>query len=131
MSNVSKIPRLATMTLETASGTLVPAAKNVIPITESGIFKVSPEIGEGRILDFLVFSSLASRLPIIVIIHATTYDSDPIQTMHITNVSGKILLFLAFLQSGMAMRNSKCIGQIIIHVNWAKQLLPQGYVSRE
>lgn len=35
-------PCLATMTLETASGTLVPAAKNVIPITESGIFNVSP-----------------------------------------------------------------------------------------
>lgn len=30
------------MTLETASGTLVPAAKKVIPITESGIFSVSP-----------------------------------------------------------------------------------------
>lgn len=38
------IPCLATITLETASGTDVPAAKNVIPITESGIFKVSPEI---------------------------------------------------------------------------------------
>lgn len=30
------------MTLDTASGTLVPAAKNVIPITESGMFKVLP-----------------------------------------------------------------------------------------
>jgi len=38
-----KLPCLATITLETASGTLVPAAKNVIPITESGIFKVSPK----------------------------------------------------------------------------------------
>jgi len=36
-------PCLATITLETASGTLVPAARNVIPITESGIFRVSPE----------------------------------------------------------------------------------------
>ena len=36
------LPCLATMTLETASGTLVPAARNVIPITESGIFNVSP-----------------------------------------------------------------------------------------
>lgn len=32
------------MTLETASGTLVPAARNVMPITESGIFKVSPTL---------------------------------------------------------------------------------------
>lgn len=31
------------MTLETASGTEVPAAKNVIPITESGMFNVLPE----------------------------------------------------------------------------------------
>jgi hypothetical protein len=37
------LPCLATITLETASGTLVPAARNVIPITESGIFNVSPE----------------------------------------------------------------------------------------
>lgn len=37
------IPCFATITLETASGTLVPAAKNVMPITESGIFNVSPE----------------------------------------------------------------------------------------
>lgn len=36
-------PCFATITLETASGTLVPAARNVIPITESGIFSVSPE----------------------------------------------------------------------------------------
>lgn len=35
------------MTLETASGTLVPAAKNVNPITESGIFKVSPKKWQG------------------------------------------------------------------------------------
>lgn len=36
------LPCLATMTEETASGTLVPAAKNVIPITESGMFNVLP-----------------------------------------------------------------------------------------
>lgn len=36
------LPCFATITLETASGTLVPAAKNVMPITESGIFNVSP-----------------------------------------------------------------------------------------
>lgn len=30
------------MTLDTASGTLVPAARNVIPMTESGMVKVSP-----------------------------------------------------------------------------------------
>lgn len=37
------LPCFATITLETASGTLVPAARKVIPITESGIFNVSPE----------------------------------------------------------------------------------------
>jgi len=31
------------MTLETASGTLVPAARKVIPMTLSGILRVSPE----------------------------------------------------------------------------------------
>lgn len=31
------------MTLETASGTLIPAARNVKPIIESGILKVLPE----------------------------------------------------------------------------------------
>lgn len=40
--NTGALPCLATITLETASGTLVPAARNVIPITESGIFNVSP-----------------------------------------------------------------------------------------
>lgn len=39
----SYLPCLATMTLDTASGTLVPAAKNVIPITESGMFNVLPK----------------------------------------------------------------------------------------
>lgn len=43
------IPCLATMTLDTASGTLVPAAKNVIPITESGIFSVSPMVKDKNI----------------------------------------------------------------------------------
>lgn len=37
------LPWFVTITLETASGTLVPAAKNVKPMTESGIFNVSPE----------------------------------------------------------------------------------------
>lgn len=36
------LPCLATMTLETASGTLVPAARKVIPMTLSGILRVSP-----------------------------------------------------------------------------------------
>jgi len=37
------IPCFATITLDTASGTLVPAARKVMPITESGIFSVSPK----------------------------------------------------------------------------------------
>jgi hypothetical protein len=36
------LPLFVTITLETASGMLIPAAKNVRPITESGIFRVSP-----------------------------------------------------------------------------------------
>lgn len=44
------LPCLATITLETASGTLVPAAKNVMPITESGIFNVSPKLNNISIL---------------------------------------------------------------------------------
>lgn len=36
------LPCFATITLETASGTDVPAAKKVMPITESGIRRVSP-----------------------------------------------------------------------------------------
>lgn len=35
-------PCLVTMTLDTASGTLVPAAKNVRPMIESGMSAVSP-----------------------------------------------------------------------------------------
>lgn len=38
------LPLFATITLDTASGTLVPAARNVMPITESGIFSVSPRM---------------------------------------------------------------------------------------
>lgn len=37
-------PCFATITLDTASGTDVPAARKVIPITESGIINVSPEM---------------------------------------------------------------------------------------
>lgn len=38
------LPSLATKRLDIASGTLVPAAKNVRPITVSGMFNVKPEI---------------------------------------------------------------------------------------
>jgi len=39
---VLPLPWLVTIILETASGILIPAAKNVRPSTESGIFSVSP-----------------------------------------------------------------------------------------
>lgn len=39
---IAPCPWFVTITLETASGTLVPAAKNVRPITESGMLMVSP-----------------------------------------------------------------------------------------
>lgn len=74
------------MTLDTASGTLVPAAKKVIPMTESGIRSV---------------------WPMIVIIQATKYDSEPIQTMHIVKVSGNIFLNRGFSQSGIVMKKMK------------------------
>lgn len=59
------VPCFATITLETASGTLVPAARNVIPITESGIFNVSPENSVVKImwnLSYLVVSYLSFSL---------------------------------------------------------------------
>jgi len=36
------------MTLDTASGTLIPAARKVKPMIESGILKVSPEMQTQR-----------------------------------------------------------------------------------
>ena len=38
------LPWLVTITLDVASGTLIPAARNVKPITESGMVIVSPII---------------------------------------------------------------------------------------
>lgn len=46
------------MTLETASGTLVPAAKNVMPITESEMFNVSPVKIGSILFSFSLFASL-------------------------------------------------------------------------
>lgn len=41
---IAPCPWLVTITLDTASGTLVPAARKVKPITESGMFNVSPGV---------------------------------------------------------------------------------------
>lgn len=41
---IAPCPWFVTITLETASGKLVPAAKNVSPITESGTLAVSPNL---------------------------------------------------------------------------------------
>lgn len=90
------------MTLETASGTLVPAAKKVIPMTESGIFSVSP---------------------MMVIIQATTYDNDPIHMIHITNVKGNHFLNLSFSQSGIVTRKTRCMGQVKTQVNYIKKTI--------
>lgn len=104
------IPCFATITLETASGTLVPAAKNVIPITESGIFKVSPGMTEKeeRTYILVAFSVISigraaerENLPTIVIIQATKYDNEPIQMMHIRNVIGNRFLNRPRSQFGM------------------------------
>lgn len=51
-------PCFVTMTLDTASGTLVPAAKNVKPIIESGMFAVSP----GNINFFLLLLFLRKEI---------------------------------------------------------------------
>lgn len=81
-------PWFVTMTLDTASGILVPAAKKVRPITESGISNVSP---------------------IKVIINATTYDMAPIHAMHAAKVRKRRFGF--FRQSGIVAQSRKTIGQ--------------------
>lgn len=50
MQRIRYVPCFATITLDTASGTLVPAARKVMPITESGILSVSPGRTHEKIL---------------------------------------------------------------------------------
>lgn len=64
---------------------------------------------------FLFYLYGIDNLPIIVIIHATKYDNDPIQTIHIVNVSGNSFLNRGLSQSGIVKKNTKCIGQVMIH----------------
>lgn len=45
------------MTLDTASGTLVPAAKKVKPITESGMLMVSPREKKIMIVNLLLIGN--------------------------------------------------------------------------
>lgn len=57
--------------------------------------------------------------PTIVIIHATKYESDPIQTMHIRNVNGNKFLNRFCSQFGMVKKNR------------AKKIYGQNYVLTE
>lgn len=62
----------------------------------------------------------------IVIIHATMYDKDPIQTMHIMNVIGNSFFKLGRSQSGMVSMNRKWIGHNTNHIILRKQLFSFG-----
>lgn len=64
-SGIIILPCFVTITLETASGTLVPAARNVIPMTLSGMRNVSPEEKS-----LCLFQNLGCRRTIL------TYDGD-------------------------------------------------------
>uniref|UniRef100_A0A182JFE6 Uncharacterized protein n=1 Tax=Anopheles atroparvus TaxID=41427 RepID=A0A182JFE6_ANOAO len=64
-----------------------------------------------------------------VIIQATTYDSEPIHTMHMMNVSGNQFRKRGVSQFGMVNMNSRWIGHVMIHENCRKALLPSGYFS--
>lgn len=83
-------PCLATINEDTTSGTDVPAAINVSPMTESGILQVCP---------------------MMVIIQLTTYESVPIHTMHMANVSGYHFFHASFLQSGIVNVKRRRHGQ--------------------
>lgn len=51
-----------------------------------------------------------------VIIQATTYESEPIQMMHIRKVSGNHRLNLGRSQSGIVKRNTRWMGHVTIQV---------------
>lgn len=65
-------------------------------------------------------------LPMMVIIHATMYDNDPIHTMHIMNVIGNSFFRRGRSQSGMVNINRKWIGHKTNHMILRKQLFSFG-----
>lgn len=69
---------------------------------------------------------LIRKLPIIVIIHATKYDNEPIHTMHIKNVIGNNFFSFGRSQSGIVNINRKWIGHMTNHIIWRKQLFSFG-----
>lgn len=99
------------MTLEVASGTLIPAARNVNPITESGMDIVLPErICLRNVVSGFRKTKRLAYLPTTVIIHDTKYDVVAIHTMHMRNVRGHNFCLFFFLQSGIVRYNAKAIG---------------------
>lgn len=67
-------------------------------------------------MDFVKRENMYDYIPIIVIIHATMYERDPIQTIHMKKVSGNQLLNLGSVQSGIVNEYTKCIGHVTIQV---------------
>lgn len=84
------------MTIETISGMFPPADKNVIPMIESGIPRVSPTT---------------------VVIQETKYDAMAIHITHIKNVAGYQLRNLLYLVSGIVMNKQIRIGHITMNQN--------------
>ena len=94
---------LDTMRLEITSGILVPTARKLSPMTESGMVKVCPTT---------------------VIIQVTTYEMAPIQVMQQTNESGKRTLATTppHRTSGMVRKKDKLKGKKHNHQTWAKKV---------
>ena len=96
------------MTIDTISGMFPPADKNVIPIIESGIPRVSPTT---------------------VVIQETKYEDIAIHITHIKNVAGYQLRNLLYLVSGIVMNKSIRIGHVIRNQNFNNGP-PLGHINK-
>lgn len=90
---------------------------HLIPHDRKKVMKTNivPSILDNKASE-LIINADPTYLPTIVIIQATTYDNEPIQTIHIINVKGNQFLKRGFSQSGIVKRNTKCIGHVTNHV---------------
>ena len=91
---ISPYPLRATNTDAIVSGTDVPAARNVIPITVSG---------------------MPSVYPVRQIIHTITYENSVIQTIDIRKVNRNHLAKRSELQFGIVKKNRNSNGQLMNH----------------
>mmetsp|Transcript_33160 Transcript_33160/g.65064 ORF Transcript_33160/g.65064 Transcript_33160/m.65064 type:complete len:295 (+) Transcript_33160:400-1284(+) len=94
LTAISPLPALATAILDNRSGTLVPAANNVRPMTGSGIPTVSPNT---------------------VAIQTIKYAKMAIHTMHKVKVTGQNFLKIGRRQSGTVSHSSRDRGKEIPH----------------